>query len=225
MSTQPQSIQRPPRRRHYDRFYDAGGWEYSLRTERRKLKRWVVPMAGWKRGQHVLEIGCGMGLQAAILSDLGLNVTAVDASAVGIEKAIERHGGKRGLEYVCADLAKWEPDTVLDGIYCRGMSWFHYELLGVNKKGVDVPAELDRMFSWLKAGGVFVLEITTDFSGRKGAEGRVVHDNALESYLQLFEPRGEILSVRDWAWRDLTRGIAPGAHGIFLHCRKPGGDA
>nr|MBO2514266.1 hypothetical protein [Gammaproteobacteria bacterium] len=205
---------------HYDKFYAQGGWAYSVREERRKLKKWVVPTAGWKRGQHVLEIGCGMGLQASILRDLGLTVTAVDASAVGIEQAIARYGGKKGLEYVCADLAEWAPAGSVDGIYCRGMSWFHYELLGVNKKGVDVPAQLDRMFGWLGTGGVFVLEITTDFSGRKGGPGRVVHDNRLEDYLRLFEPLGEIISVRDWAWRDLTRGIPPGAHGIFLHCRK-----
>jgi len=218
-----QSTDEPKKRGHYDRFYADGGWEYSLREERRKLKKWVVRTAGWKRRHHVLEIGCGMGLQARILSDLGLTVTAVDASAVGIEQAIARHGGKKGLEYVCADLANWAPEGPLDGVYCRGMSWFHYELLGVNKKRIDVPAQLDRMFGWLKPGGVFVLEITTDFSGRKGGPGRVVHDNRLEDYLRLFEPRGEIVSVRDWAWRDLNRGIAPGAHGIFLHCRKAAG--
>src|SRR5690554_286612 len=82
-----QSTDEPKKRGHYDRFYADGGWEYSLREERRKLKKWVVPTAGWKRGHHVLEIGCGMGLQARLLSDLGLTVTAVDASAIGIERA------------------------------------------------------------------------------------------------------------------------------------------
>ena len=216
-----QSTAKPTRRGHYDRFYDEGGWQYSVSVERRKLKRWIIPTAGWKRADHILEIGCGTGLQARILRDCGLRVTAVDASAVAIEKAIAQHGGKKGLEYLCADLANWEPATrPLDGIYCRGMSWFHYELLGVNKKGIDVPVQLARLFGWLKVGGAFVLEITTDFSGRKGTVGRLVHDNTLEDYLRLFEPHGEIVSVRDWRWRDLRRGITEGSDGIFLHCRK-----
>jgi hypothetical protein len=88
-----------------------------------------------------------------------------------------------------------------DVIFIRGMSWYHYELNGINAKGVDVPASTARLFEYLKKGGLFVLQIQTDFSGRKPVDG--VHQNRLGEYTRLFDRFGDIVHISNWKGRIL----------------------
>ena len=210
----------------YNAFYGNDGWSYDPAKERQHLQDDILTAAAWPRGGRVLEIGCGMGLHAFLLHEMGYEVTAVDLSEEGIRKAAKRFQGPR---YLAADLAKYEPVGQFDGILSHGMSWFHYELTAVNCNGIDVPKETARLFTWLKSGGTFVLEIKTDFSGRRPAKG--VHFNRFSDYVDLFQPLGQIVSITDSSGRPLRseRDARPTLlrkllktthHGVIIATRK-----
>lgn len=97
-----------------------------------------------------LDLGAGEGRNALFLASLGLKVLAVDQSTVGMQKA-QRLAADRGLRLTTqvADLRDFDaPDSSFDVI----SSIF-----------VHLPAAIrqrvhSRLASWLKPGGVFILE-------------------------------------------------------------------
>jgi SAM-dependent methyltransferase len=102
------------------------------------------------RAGRALDIGAGEGRNALFLASLGLDVLAVDQSAVGMAKAA-RLARERGLalKTLAVDLREFEaaPGSldVISSIF------------------VHLPRELragvhGRVKTWLKPGGVFVLE-------------------------------------------------------------------
>ncbi|MFT3687174.1 MAG: class I SAM-dependent methyltransferase [Phycisphaerales bacterium] len=97
-----------------------------------------------------MDMGAGEGRNALFLASLGLDVLAVDQSAVGMAKAA-RLASERGLKLrtLAADLREFDAEPgsldVVSSIY------------------VHMPAEIrsrvhGRIAAWLKQGGVFVLE-------------------------------------------------------------------
>ena len=191
----------------YNAFYGHGGWYYNL-DEQRSLLKSIAYAAGWGSKSKILEVGCGLGMQARVFSEMGIDVTAVDVSSVAIEVAQKQNGEKENLRYFACDLAEFTMAAcVFDGIYARGMSYFHYELDGVNCKGIDVPAQTERLFSWLRPGGTFVLQICTDLSGER--PGERVHSNRYLDYLDLFERFGRVVSfttLEGHAINETTKG-------------------
>jgi trans-aconitate methyltransferase len=198
--------------KYYDSFFASGGWKYDLNEHRRYLIDTLMPIVGWKKGDTLIEIGSGMGHHSELLRQQGLDVTAVEASSSGVEYARRRYPKLRA---VCADASKWVPTDPVDHVYARGMSFFHYELNGLNRHGVDVPKETQRMFDlWLRPGGTFTLHIVTDFSGRKGS----VHMNKLESYLSLFSAYGTVERATDFSGNELP--VVKADRGIVIVTRK-----
>jgi len=62
-----------------------------------------------------IDLGAGEGRNAVWLAQRGWNVTAVDFSQVGLDKArrlADDHGVS--IEFVCADATVWEPDERAD---------------------------------------------------------------------------------------------------------------
>nr|MDQ5860933.1 class I SAM-dependent methyltransferase [Actinomycetota bacterium] len=64
-----------------------------------------------------LDLGCGEGADAIWLAGRGWEVTALDVSAVALERA-EAHARERGqggkIEWVRQDLATWVPGKLFD---------------------------------------------------------------------------------------------------------------
>jgi len=98
---------------------------------------WVArAIRGWFTGR-ALDLGAGEGRHAVWLAALGWQVTAVDFSAVGIERG--RHGAQEvgvDVDWVVADVRTWEPppgvtfDLVLvaflhleDDVIARARGW------------------------------------------------------------------------------------------------------
>lgn len=99
---------------------------------------------------RALDIGAGEGRNALFLAARGLDVLAVDQSAVGMQKA-QRQATARGLELRtrAADLEQFEAE--------------HNSLDVVSSIFVHLPAQLRahvhaRVVHWLRPGGVFLLE-------------------------------------------------------------------
>jgi SAM-dependent methyltransferase len=102
------------------------------------------------RGGGALDIGAGEGRNALFLASLGLSVLAVDQSEVGMRKA-QRLARERGLslQTQAVDLQEFDAPA---GSFDVVSSIF-----------VHLPTSLravvhKRVGSWLKVGGVFVLE-------------------------------------------------------------------
>ncbi len=91
-----------------------GGTEFAYGTE---PSRWLVECAGSiPAGLPVLALGEGEGRNGVWLAGRGLEVHAVDGSAVGLAKA-SRLAASRGvsLHTTVADLAAWDPGPVRYG--------------------------------------------------------------------------------------------------------------
>jgi SAM-dependent methyltransferase len=209
-------------RSHYDRFYAAGGWRYSSWTQKRFLKKRIVAPLGLRRGQRVLDLGCGRGFHSDLLAGFGFEVVGVDASQAGIAAARAAYAAP---SFICMDAVKlserFEPDS-FDVIYDRGMSWYHYELDGINRHGVNVPERTRELFDLLKAGGLFVLQIVTDFSGNRPASD--IHQNRYNDYVRLFGPLGDIVLVTDWIGHQLRNeaNAERSKKNIIIATRKAG---
>ncbi|MER3546466.1 MAG: hypothetical protein C4338_02230 [Rhodanobacteraceae bacterium] len=86
----------------------------------RHLQGWIESMVP---GRHVLEIGCGIGLDSARMARHGLRVTAVDLTVVGPATAARR-AQAHGLDarYLCADAEHLPfPDATFDYVYSFGV--------------------------------------------------------------------------------------------------------
>ena len=177
----------------YNAKYAAGGWSYNEDRERNWLKKHLIDGIGIEPGSRLLEIGCGMGLHSALLSEFGLKVSGIDVAEVGIEAARARGSAAEFIADSVSDVPKYFDPESLDVIYSRGMSWYHYNLSGMNRFGLDTTEETAKLFGFLKPGGLFVLQIKTDFSGFRPADD--VHHNLLDDYLDLFSTLGEIVHV------------------------------
>tara|TARA_Y100000590_G_scaffold190460_1_gene216773 strand:+ start:8596 stop:9297 length:702 start_codon:yes stop_codon:yes gene_type:complete len=93
-------------------------------------------------GKQVLDIGCGGGLLAEVLSDLGAIVTAIDASEKTINVA-KAHAKKVGsnVNYIKASLeefSKIEPKAKFDVITCLEMLEHVPDPLQILKKCSDL---------------------------------------------------------------------------------------
>ncbi|MEI6291488.1 MAG: class I SAM-dependent methyltransferase [Chloroflexota bacterium] len=104
-------------------------------------------------GGKVLSLGEGEGRNAVYLASQGFNVTAVDSSSVGLEKAQKLADSKRvKIDTITADLADFEIkpgswDAIIS-IYCHLPSAQRVKLH-------------QQVCAGLKPGGVFILEAFT----------------------------------------------------------------
>jgi len=76
-------------------------------------------------GARVLDLGCGEGRDSVFFASRGFEVTGVDLSAAGLQKAerlARAHGVK--IRWVSADAAHWVPTGLFDLVYSSGA--LHY---------------------------------------------------------------------------------------------------
>lgn len=81
--------------RRYDGWFETPTGRFALKREIRLLERMT---AGWpRRGQRLLEIGCGTGIFLDVLHGAGFEVTGLDASPAMLETARQRMGVRADL--------------------------------------------------------------------------------------------------------------------------------
>lgn len=98
-------------------------------------------------GSSVVDFGAGEGRNAVWLAEQGYEVTAIDFSAVGLEKA-RKLAAERGvaIETQLADIAFWKPDRQWDAAIC---TYLHMSLNHRLKFYTAVQAAL-------RPGGLFI---------------------------------------------------------------------
>jgi len=86
----------------------------------RHLGAWISSM---RPGSHVLEVGCGIGLDSAQMARHGLRVTAMDLTHVGARTANDRAVANGwDARYLCADGEHLPfPDGTFDYVYSFGV--------------------------------------------------------------------------------------------------------
>jgi len=72
----------------------------------------------------VLELACGTGEITHLIHAIGHDVTAVDFSEAMLQKAIDKHKGKKGLKFHLANAESLhEPEHSYDAMICRHLVW------------------------------------------------------------------------------------------------------
>jgi len=126
--------------------HDAAHWDERYRATDRlwsaEPAAIVAEVVGPMAPGRALDLGAGEGRHAAWLAGRGWQVTAVDFSAVGIDRG-RAMSGDVSVDWIVADVRTWEPpDTVFDLVL---VSFLH--LAG------DV---VGRLRGWLAPGGSVV---------------------------------------------------------------------
>ena len=111
-------------------------------------------------GASILDLGCGVGDSAARMRDAGFSVSCMDASPDMAAMAREQHG--LDVEVMGFDdlAAKAEYDAV----------WASFSLLHAAR--AEMPANLTRICTALRRGGVFYMGLKTGSHEARDAAGR-----------------------------------------------------
>jgi len=116
---------------------------------------WMVGEMGLGPGDHVLDLGCGPGLYAHRLVNLGLKVTGVDFSSGSIEYA-RKSADEFGLTitYRYQDYLTLEDDSLYDAVL---LIFGDFCVLNPDQR----KKLLSSIHRALKPGGHFVLDVST----------------------------------------------------------------
>jgi ubiquinone/menaquinone biosynthesis C-methylase UbiE len=99
----------------YEKKFSSGFLGRHREGARRKLMQLLEP----KKGEKILDAGCGVGFEAACLKGMGCDVLGVDISEEMLAQA-RRHGIKTKV----ADLGKMKLGRQFDKILCVGVLEF-----------------------------------------------------------------------------------------------------
>ena len=124
---------------------EDGEFVWELNTHAPSIDRSV--RSGWLvAGSHVLDIGCGLGFNAAWLAEENFKVLGVDISETAIAKARHLHKKRENVDFQALDVtADGKLQRHFDAIIDRGC------LHGISPK--LQPHYATNLISWLKPGG------------------------------------------------------------------------
>jgi SAM-dependent methyltransferase len=133
------------------------------------VNRFVEQHLGPLRPGTAIDLAAGECRNAVWLAERGWQVTAVDFSAVGLEKGrrlADEHGVAERLDLVRADVMTWAPAAPVDLVLIA-----YLQLSGEDRRAV-----LHRAAQWVRPGGhVFVVahdrsNVTDGYGGPQSAE-------------------------------------------------------
>ena len=176
----------------YDELYRSAPAVWSGRPNRQ-----LVVEAGGLPPGTALDAGCGEGADALWLAERGWQVTAVDFSAVALERGAARareEGLDDRVEWVQADLSTWTPG---EGRF--GLVTAHY----LHSRGPERTALLRRLAAAVAPGGtLLVVGHLVDSAVHAGPDHAHGHDP------ELFYTAEDVAAVLDHeAWDEITTGI------------------
>jgi len=179
------------------RFFSSSSFYRGVRPFTRPFERWI-PFDRLS-GRRVLEIGCGLGVHAQLLSEAGCNLTCIDLT----ERAAENTRRRLALCGLPADVRRMDAEQMdfQDGEFDFVWSW------GVIHHSADTNRILQQVHRVLKPGGEFRFMVYHRrslsglyclgrglLSGRffKGMSARQVLSFYTDGYLARFYTRREL---------------------------------
>lgn len=155
---------------------------------------------------HLLELACGTGQMTERLSGAGYRITAVERSEGMIEQAQFRLAERLNrIQLIQADMADFRTKTRFDSAVCvcDGINY-------LTEEGALIRL-LSALKDQLRAGGVFIFDLSTAYKFKHVLDGRTIAENhedfafiwenhyntsgaLLEFELAVFERHGELFS-------------------------------
>lgn len=117
-------------------------------------------IGGLPKGAHVLDLGCGPGVSAAVMAQAGLTVDATDA----VPEMVALADANPGVKARVATFDDITGTDIYDGI------WANFSLLHAPKAGL--PGHLARLRTALKPGGLFHIGMKTGTGAHRDSIGR-----------------------------------------------------
>jgi SAM-dependent methyltransferase len=139
----------------YAEFYDYLYADKDYSAEVDTVER-ILGEHGSRRCRDILDLGCGTGNHAILLTDRGFNVCGVDKSESMIARArIKRDSmtSKSNIDFQCGDLRSLRLGKKFDAVLMM------FAVLGYQHSNDDVLAALNAVRSHLLPGGLFVFDV------------------------------------------------------------------
>lgn len=150
------------------------------------------------QGGRVLDLGCGPGNSARMMSEAGLQVEATDASPEMVAIAKERHGVNAQVQ----SFDELSAQNLYDGI------WANFSLLHAPR--ADMPRHLAAIHRALKPGGLLHLGLKTGNSEERDEAGRFyVYYTEAELRDLLSDAGFKLNTIRHGEMPGLVRGPEP----------------
>lgn len=134
-------------------YFERGLKKTMIPRDTPYLRRHVeeaVRLAGITPGDHILEVGCGMGRYTLLIAESGLRVSGMDLSPVLLDRLQAYNHGRYAIDVYCADLEAPPAEMVGRFDVVAGFFVLHHVH--------DLPRALRGVARFLKPGGraVFV---------------------------------------------------------------------
>ncbi|MFD5796349.1 methyltransferase domain-containing protein [Streptomyces diastatochromogenes] len=162
-----------------------------------------------RRGDRVLDLGCGKGGNAAHLATLGVRAVGVDVSPVQLGAARERWGLTPGLELHQADAAGFlqQDQEGFDAVYSvYGALWF-----------TDPTPLLSAIRERLRPGGRLVFSQRPPVEGCYGCQASYIPRGADEDPLVVkrwdYEPDAWERLLKEHGYSDVQAAVVPAPPG------------
>jgi SAM-dependent methyltransferase len=136
----------------------------------------LVAFCGLKRGDSVLDVGCGQGVFSYLFSKHGLRVHGVDISETGI-RAAERLYGRLGITFSVADIRTATFPEQFDCVFVRSCSLYNNDVFPVHKE------DTRKFLKQLKTNGSFIFAYNSTFASKTSPTWRY---HSLEDVKQHF---------------------------------------
>lgn len=146
---------------YYDTFYEGEGFSYYPPAFTRRVLSSLCARAAVRPGARVLDVGCATGYYSAIFSSLGYEVTGIDISETGIQKAREMYPDIRFEVQDATDLP-YEAGS-FDLVFALGVS------VASTRDIRKLHRWLDHLLQVTSAGGTVAFLGGSDLSGRRSS--------------------------------------------------------
>jgi SAM-dependent methyltransferase len=160
----------------------------------------VIRRKWFEKGMQVLDAGCGDGMIAGLMAELGLNVYAVDADEERVRRARRSFRAVENLEFAAADLRRpltlpRRFDAIVDHGLLSGLAREDHAAFAANLAAAAAPG----------ARFLLLLPVTAESRQRR-----------IDALHRLFEPDFRLLDTRQTTMPDPVSGKATGAVAVRL---------